>query len=175
MTKPKYNLVMTAPGSPATELREAMTALAHQLRRHRLDSGLTLSQMEVLGEVNRSGIIRPAELAARMHVRAQSLTDSLNELENRKLISRRQDDQDRRRQLIEVTEDGSALLSADRQQRDSWLTTIMANTLSDMELQLLLLVAPILQKLADAEAGRQSTWRGAGDADAPQIAPQRPR
>ena len=32
----------------ATELREAMMALARQLRRHRSDNGLTLSQLEPL-------------------------------------------------------------------------------------------------------------------------------
>ena len=40
----------------ATELREAMMALARQLRRHRPDNGLTMSQLEVLGDVNRTGV-----------------------------------------------------------------------------------------------------------------------
>ena len=33
-------------GSPATELRESMMAVTRQMRRHRPDHGLTLSQME---------------------------------------------------------------------------------------------------------------------------------
>ena len=72
-----------APAAEATELREAMMALARQLRRHRPDHGLPLSQLEVLSDVSRAGVTTPAEIAARLQVRAQSLTDSVNELESR--------------------------------------------------------------------------------------------
>src|SRR5205823_640252 len=107
--------------SPATELRESMMAVTRQMRRHRPDHGLTLSQMELLGEVSRTGVTTPAELASRLHVRVQSLTDSINELVSRDLIARRPDETDRRRQLIELTEAGAALLAADRAERDAWL------------------------------------------------------
>lgn len=61
---------MTTQAVPAaaTELRESMMALTRRMRRHRPDHGLTLSQLEVLGEVGRTGVSTPAELAARMHV-----------------------------------------------------------------------------------------------------------
>ena len=71
---------MTRLDSPATELRESMMAVTRQMRRHRPDHGLTLSQLELLGEVSRTGVTTPAELASRLHVRVQSLTDSINEL-----------------------------------------------------------------------------------------------
>lgn len=145
-----------APTAPATELREAMMALARQLRRHRPDNGLPLSQLEVLGDVSRAGVTTPAEIAARLHVRVQSLTDSINELESRGLLSRRPDDNDRRRQLIELTDDGLALLSQDRAQRDAWLSESMRNHLSELEFNLLMLTAPVLRKLADADRGAQS-------------------
>ncbi|MBO0677781.1 MarR family transcriptional regulator [Mycolicibacterium sp. S2-37] len=132
----------------ATELRDAIMAVARQLRRHRPDHGLTLSQMELLGEVSRTGVTTPAELGARMHVRAQSLTDSINELVGRGLIARRPDDRDRRRQLIEMTAVGRTLLEADRAERDAWLREAMADTLTDLEFDLLMLVAPVLRKLA---------------------------
>ncbi|PRC56546.1 MarR family transcriptional regulator, partial [Mycobacterium sp. ITM-2017-0098] len=84
----------------ATELRESMMAVTRQLRRHRPDNGLTLSQMQLLGEISRAGVTTPAELGVRLHVRVQSLTDSLNELVARALIVRRPDETDRRRQLV---------------------------------------------------------------------------
>jgi len=143
---------MATDTGAATELREAVMALARQMRRHRPDNGLTLSQMEVLGEVSRSGMITPAELGARMHVRVQSLTDSINELTARGLISRRHDPADRRRQLIELTDAGIRLLEDDRAERDAWLQTTLQNTLSPLEVNLLLLTAPVLRKLADADA-----------------------
>ena len=85
-------------------------AVTRQMRRHRPDHGLTLSQLELLGEVSRTGVTTPAELGTRLHVRVQSLTDSINELVSRGLIARRPDQTDRRRQLIEITPAGTALL-----------------------------------------------------------------
>ena len=136
----------------STELRESVMALARQMRRHRPDTGVTLSQMEVLGEVSRTGVITPAALAARMHVRVQSLTDSINELVSRELIARRPDATDRRRQLIELTAAGSALLESDRAERDTWLHATMRDNLTPLEFDLLMLVAPVLRKLAYSEA-----------------------
>lgn len=142
---------MDAATSAATELRESVMAVARQMRRHRPDNGLTLSQMQLLGEISRAGVTTPAELGVRMQVRVQSLTDSLNELESRELIGRRPDDTDRRRQLVELTDAGAELLEADRAERDAWLHDTMRDTLSTLEFDLLMLVAPILRKLAEAD------------------------
>jgi len=144
---------MGIEASAATELRESMMAVTRQLRRHRPDNGLTLSQMQLLGEISRAGVTAPAELGVRMHVKVQSLTDSLNELEARALIARRPDEEDRRRQLVEITDAGTTLLEADRAERDAWLHTTMREQLSTLEFDLLMLVAPILRKLADADTG----------------------
>lgn len=87
-------------------------------------------------------------MGARLHVRAQSLTDSINELVRRGLIARRPDDNDRRRQLIEITAAGTSLLQADRAERDAWLHATMRENLTELEFDLLMLVAPVLRKLA---------------------------
>ncbi len=156
---------MIAPKpAAATELREAMMAVTRQLRRHRPDHGLTLNQLEVLGEVSRTGVSTPAELAARMHVRVQSLTDTFNDLVARGLVSRRPDTADRRRQLIEITPDGTDLLVSDRAERDSWLEGAMRDSLTDLEANLLMLVAPILRKLATG--GQERSDRGIDTAGA---------
>jgi DNA-binding MarR family transcriptional regulator len=136
----------------ATELREATMSLTRQLRRHRRNHGLTLNQLEMLGEVSRTGVSAPAELAARMRVRVQSLTDSINDLVARGLVSRRTDTTDRRRQLVEITPAGTELLNRDRAERDAWLEAAMRDNLTDLEFDLLMLVAPILRKLARAES-----------------------
>ena len=140
--------------SAATELRESMMAVTRQLRRHRPDNGLTLSQMQLLGEIGRAGVTTPAELGVRMHVRVQSLTDSLNELETRGLVERRPDETDRRRQLVEITPEGTTLMKADRAERDAWLHQTMRDNLSELEFDLLMLVAPIMRKLASADSAR---------------------
>jgi DNA-binding MarR family transcriptional regulator len=146
---------VTSATSAATELRESMMAVTRQMRRHRPDHGLTLSQLELLGEVSRTHVTTPAELGTRLHVRVQSLTDSINELVSRGLIARRPDESDRRRQLIEITDAGNALLEADRAERDAWLHATMRDNLSQLEFDLLMIVAPVLRKLAyaDSKAG----------------------
>ena len=118
--------------SSATELRESMVAVTRQIQ---------VRQRERRNE----------QLAVRLHVRVQSLTDSINELVSRGLVSRRPDEDDRRRQLIEVTATGIALLDDDRAERDAWLNGTMRDNLSDLEFNLLMLVAPVLRKLAYAE------------------------
>jgi DNA-binding MarR family transcriptional regulator len=141
----------TSTLSAATELRESIVAVNKQMRRHRPDHGLTLSQMELLGEISRTGVTSPAELGSRLHVRVQSLTDSINELVGRELIARRPDESDRRRQLIEITHAGTELLEADRAERDAWLHATMRDNLTQLEFDLVMLVAPVLRKLAYAE------------------------
>jgi DNA-binding MarR family transcriptional regulator len=160
---------MTSSSAKATELRESIMALTRQLRRHRSDNGLTLSQQQVLAEVIRAGVTTPAELAVRMHVRVQSLTDGINHLESRSLVARRTDADDRRRQLIEATADGVALLEADRAERDDWLSSAMRDTLTELEFNLLMLVAPVLRKLADGDErprDEQRTRDERGNSDA---------
>ncbi|MBY0289625.1 MAG: MarR family transcriptional regulator [Mycobacteriaceae bacterium] len=138
--------------SAATELRESIVAVNQQMRRHRPDHGLTLSQMQLLAEVSRAGVTTPAELGVRLGVRVQSLTDSINALESRELIARRPDEADRRRQLIEITAAGAELLEADRAERDAWLHATMRDNLSELEFDLVMLVAPVLRKLAYADS-----------------------
>lgn len=140
-----------APPAAATELRESMMALTRRMRRHRPAHGLTPTQLELLGEVSRTGVSTPAELAGRLQVRVQSLTDSINELEGRGLVSRRPDQSDRRRQLVELTDAGVELLDRDRTERDEWLHATMRDHLSELEFNLLILVAPVLRKLAEAD------------------------
>ncbi|BBY96045.1 MarR family transcriptional regulator [Mycobacterium gallinarum] len=138
--------------SAATELRESIVAVNQQMRRHRPDHGLTLSQMQLLAEVSRAGVTTPAELGVRLGVRVQSLTDSINALESRELIARRPDEVDRRRQLTEITPAGAELLEADRAERDAWLQATMRDNLSELEFDLVMLVAPVLRKLAYADS-----------------------
>ena len=64
---------------------------------------------------------------------------------------RRERESDRRRQLIEITAAGTALMEADRAERDAWLHATMRDTLSQLEFDLLMLVAPVLRKLAYAD------------------------
>ena len=106
-----------------------------------------MTQVALLGDLDRNGVSTVAELAERAQVKVQSLTLSMNRLEDLGLITRRTDTVDRRRQLVELTEPAVPLLEADRRQRDEWLAEAV-NRLSDTERGLLMLCVPVLEKVA---------------------------
>ncbi|OZG31188.1 MarR family transcriptional regulator [Williamsia sp. 1138] len=133
----------------ATSLREAMMAVTRQARRHRPAHGMTMTQVGILGDLDRHGVSTVAELAERAQVKVQSLTLSMNRLEELGLITRRADPDDRRRQLVELTADAHPLLASDRRQRDEWLAQAI-NTLPDTERGLLMLCIPVLRRLAES-------------------------
>ncbi|GAA1460746.1 MarR family winged helix-turn-helix transcriptional regulator [Williamsia maris] len=137
----------------ATRLREAIMSVARAARLHRGDHGLTLTQVTVLGYLDRSGTTTVADLAARMHVRVQSLTVSMNKLDDAELIVRRTDPDDRRRQLVELTDAGRELLLDDRAKRDEWLAEAVAHNLDETERGLIMLCVPLLERLAADRVG----------------------
>ncbi|MCZ4076789.1 MarR family transcriptional regulator [Rhodococcus sp. H36-A4] len=132
-----------------SEFSEAMLALTRRLRKQRPVHYLTPSQMQILGDVERSGgSSAPVDLAAMQGVRIQSLTSNLNALEAEGLVTRTPDTADRRRLLIVMTAEGTTLVAADRAQRDKWLADAMDGELTQLERDVLHLSAPILWKLA---------------------------
>ncbi|GAA4402703.1 MarR family winged helix-turn-helix transcriptional regulator [Tsukamurella soli] len=134
--------------SDATDLRIAVNALNRELRGHRGPSGLTQTQFVLLGYLDRAGPATPAQLAEYFKVKGQSLTLSVNVLTERGLVSRRQDEVDRRRQFVELTDAGARLVEQDRLARDEWLDAAMADRLSDLERGVLRLAVPVLLALA---------------------------
>ncbi|WP_368655910.1 MarR family winged helix-turn-helix transcriptional regulator [Rhodococcus sp. 1168] len=114
-----------------SEFSEAILALTRRLRKQRPVHYLTPSQMQILGDVERSGgSSAPGDLAAMQGVRIQSLTSNLNALEAEGLVTRTPDITDRRRLLIVMTADGTTLVAADRAQRDKWLADAMDEELT---------------------------------------------
>jgi DNA-binding MarR family transcriptional regulator len=149
---PERPAEVDSPGlASATSLREPLMALARRMRRQRPDHQLPLTQVQVLADLARGGPLTPVELAAHERVRPQSLTPAVNALEADGLVTKRPDPTDGRRQLLELTAAGDALVTADRAQRDAWLAAAMAAELTPLERDLLHLVAPLLRRLADAE------------------------
>ncbi|MGA9871864.1 MAG: MarR family transcriptional regulator [Rhodococcus sp. (in: high G+C Gram-positive bacteria)] len=141
----------------ASELREAMLALNRRLRRHHPQHYLTPSQLQILGDVERSGgSSAPVDLAALQGVRIQSLTSNLNALEAEGLITRSPDSVDRRRLLVRITDAGTELVAADRGQRDGRLADALENELTPLEREVLALATPILWKLARPAENRAS-------------------
>ena len=133
----------------ASELRAVLGQLMRRLRtQHRF----SLSQGAVLGRLDRCGTTSIGDLALAEHVRPQSMTQTLAELEADALISRHSDPSDGRRTLIELTDRGRRTLEEDRRQRDGWLARTIAGDLSEREQQQLAEALALLRRLADTAA-----------------------
>jgi DNA-binding MarR family transcriptional regulator len=84
-------------------------ALEARSKRMQARIGVTASQRLLLRIVGRYPGISAGELAQLMEVHASTVTGVLQRLEQRRWISRRGHPSDRRRALLELTEDGSKI------------------------------------------------------------------
>jgi len=74
------------------------------------DVDLTEQQWRVLRVVQESGAIDPTQIAEQACLLLPSLTRILQKLEDKKMISRTQDERDRRKQVITITPAGEAII-----------------------------------------------------------------
>ena len=72
--------------------------------------GLTPMQLLILGVLAAEGRLTASELSGRVSLSAATLSGMLDRLEERSLLLRQRDDEDRRRQWLTVSEAGRALL-----------------------------------------------------------------
>jgi DNA-binding MarR family transcriptional regulator len=120
------------------------------LRRLRAEHGFSLSQGAVLGRLDREGAQSVSDLAHSERVRPQSMAQTVGELQADGLVERRPDPGDRRRALVELTENGREVLRADRERREGWLANAIAEDLSPEEQAVLDRAVDLLRRLADS-------------------------
>ena len=130
----------------ASELR---VVLGQLIRRLRAEHRFPISQGSVLGRLDRQGTKSVSDLAAAERVRPQSMAQTVAELEADGLVSRRPDPDDRRRALVELTEQGRTTLAADRRQREGWLAEAIASDLTPDEQRTLHEAVELMRRLAD--------------------------
>ena len=109
----------------AARLALTTTRLARLLRQQ--DRGeLTLTTRAALATVERHGPLTLGELAQIEHIAPPTVTKVVNQLDDRGLVDRIPDRDDRRICRVAITPDGTALLDADRQRRTAWLASRLA-------------------------------------------------
>jgi DNA-binding MarR family transcriptional regulator len=130
----------------ASELR---IVLGRMLRRLRFpDRALTPTQAGVLGRLERDGTQSIGALAAAERVRPQSMSQTVVEMEAEDLVTRSADENDGRRTLIAMTDNGREVLRRDRAQRDGWLAGAIAE-LSAEDQELLAKAVILLERLSN--------------------------
>jgi DNA-binding MarR family transcriptional regulator len=130
----------------ASELR---VVLGQLLRRLRAEHRFPITHGAVLGRLDRDGPQSTVDLAAAERVRPQSMGQTLAELETQDLISRRRDTHDRRRTLIELTDEGRRVLAEDRRRREGWLAQAIEDGFSADEQRVLEQAVPLLARLTE--------------------------
>jgi DNA-binding MarR family transcriptional regulator len=137
----------TDPALVASQLRVVIGQL---VRRLRAEHGFPLSHGAVLGRLDRQGPQSVSDLAVAERVRPQSMAQTVSDLEAGGLVTRTPDLTDRRRALVDLTEQGRAALQADRRRREGWLAQAIAEDLSPREQALLDEAVELLRRLAES-------------------------
>ncbi len=109
----------------ATRLRLAVGRLHRRLSR-RAVGGLTPSQLSVLVTVEQYGPLRLGELASREVITPPTVTRLVASLHERNLVKRVTDPEDGRAALIEVADEGQALLDEIRRERTAFIAQRIA-------------------------------------------------
>ena len=134
----------------ADGLRPAVMQLARRLRQVRADGlDLTPTQLSAMGVLARADDQPIGALAAAEKVAAPSMTRTVNALEERGLVARAPDPQDRRQSLVSLTTSGRELLLLNRRRRSEWLAKRIAE-LGAEEREVLRRAVGILERINTA-------------------------
>lgn len=102
-------LPSTSRSLPIALLR-ARESVMGPVRALLLNVGITEQQWRVLRVLQEAGPLEPTRIADQACLLLPSLTRILQKLEEKKLIERRQDQDDRRKQIVEISKDGALLI-----------------------------------------------------------------
>jgi DNA-binding MarR family transcriptional regulator len=131
----------------AHELRES---IGRVIRRLRAEPGPALSLLVVLAGLDREGPASVSDLAAAQRMRPQSMAQTVKELEQAGLVTRRPDPADGRRAFVELTPAGRKTLDDSRAAREDWLALTLERELDATERAELRRALALLDRIAAA-------------------------
>jgi DNA-binding MarR family transcriptional regulator len=144
-----YSGAVTASVDPGLLASELRVVLGQLMRRLRAEHRFPLTHGAVLGRLDRDGPQSTVNLAAAERVRPQSMGQTLAELESQGLVSRRPDESDKRRTLLELTDPGRRALADDRRRREGWLANAIEQDFSAQERETLDRAVVLLARLTE--------------------------
>ena len=139
------------PASTAPLAHELRETLGRIVRRLRAEPGPSTRHLTVLSRLDRHGPSSTSDLAAAERMRPQSMAQTVRDLEETGLVSRRPDPADRRRAFLELTPAGRDELRATRARRESWLAQALERELDAHDRELLRQALALLRRLTDEE------------------------
>ena len=136
----------------AGRLRLAVTRLARQLRQTS-DSDLSPTQSAVLATLANHGPVTLGELAELERVASPTITKVTGILQERGLVVKVTDPDDRRFVRVELTHEGHALVDRSRARKTAWLARQLQD-LSPAEVEQLAAATEVLEHLTARKAAR---------------------
>ncbi len=131
------------------------TALGQRMRAERPRDGVTIGMISVLSHLDREETMTAGRLAALQGAAPQTLTRTLDRLEEKGFVTRSPSETDRRQILVTLTEAGQRRFMEDMSTRAAWLARAM-ESLSPTERAVLGLAGTLMASLA--------TWDDIGPA-----------
>ena len=141
--------ITESAAAAARDLRVVFSRLRRRLKDLATDDDLSPSQTAVLNRLWKEGASSASALASAERVRPQSMATIVAVLEQRGLIARTPDPEDRRRQLISLTPTGRRRAESNRQVREEWLARAIHERYSERERRVILDALALLERLTD--------------------------
>jgi DNA-binding MarR family transcriptional regulator len=134
----------------AGALQVSMGLFFRRLRQAQAEGELTLPESSALARLDRGGPTTPSALAKLEQISPQSMGATLGALEARGLIERHPDPDDGRHAVMSLTEAGRQVLRNRRSARTALLAKALSSGFTRAELDQLMAVAPLLERLAQS-------------------------
>jgi DNA-binding MarR family transcriptional regulator len=133
----------------AAELRVVLGLLKRRLRAEANKGELSLSQVAVLGTLDREGPATVTALARAEGVRPQSMGATVAVLQEAGLVGGTPDPADGRQVMLSLTDTARAWLKASRAAREDWLSQAIRSHLTPAEQQELATALRLLRRIVE--------------------------
>lgn len=110
---------------------------------------LSMSEIDTLSYLYNTESLPPSELAELIKIKGQSMSEIISRLEASGIILKIRSQTDKRKFEVSLTEQGRVLVEETRYERDGWLSSAIAELLTDQEKEILVSAATLLEKLSD--------------------------
>ena len=130
----------------ASDLRIATFRLARRMRTQRAVDSMSDGQFAVLAGLFIHGAHTLTELADRERVSAPAMNRTVNCLQDAGYISRSADESDGRKVVIDLTDEGRAVVDETARRRDAWVEEALAE-IEPAEREILAQAAAIMQRM----------------------------
>jgi DNA-binding MarR family transcriptional regulator len=136
------------PRQTAVDLRAVLARLLRKLRETTNDA-ITPSQASALSRLGKGGVSTVSALALAERVRPQSMAAIVESLESLGFVTRSQDPNDGRRQIVDLTDAGWAQIAGQKEAGVAWLDHALTEQVSEAELMTLAAATAILERILD--------------------------